>query len=108
VEDVVDIMVDHKQPITGAVYDLYETLGDALVKLASVVPYSLAMQIPELNLESLREIERLGFRCSKTGSSITTELQLYTSYADSPSLVMKVNELGWWKRLWVEWATEWW
>lgn len=91
VEDVIDIMVGEKQPLSGAVCDLYESLGDVLFKLSSSVPGIVGSLMPttadlndaDFSLRALRDVNMLGCTFGKIGSTFITELQLHCAYADS-------------------------
>lgn len=91
VEDTIDVMVGDKQPIHGIVYELYETLGSVLFKVASSVPSSVSGQIPstldldiaEFNLRPLRDVNMIGCSFGKIGSTTITEVQLHCAYEDS-------------------------
>ena len=91
VEDTIDVMAGDKQPISGIVYDLYETLGHPLFKVASLVPGSLTGQIPptadindaDFNVRPLRDVNMVGCTFGKMGSTIVTEVQLHCAYQDS-------------------------
>ncbi len=78
VMDVVDIMAGLEKPISGAVYDLYSRLGNALIKLASSVPQSLINQIPaeipigpaKLDISSFKDINCATLTLSNDKSAI--------------------------------------
>ena len=91
VEDTIDVMVGDKQPISGVVYELYETLGHPLFKVASSIPSSLTAQIPptadvdnsNIDLRHLRDVNMVGCTFGKMGSTVVTEVQLHCNYQAS-------------------------
>jgi len=91
VEDTIDVMVGDKQPISGVVYDLYQSLGSAFLKIAFSVPPSISAEIPateeiddfHLTLRPLRDVDMAGYAFSKIGSTTITEVELHCAYADS-------------------------
>lgn len=91
VEDTIDVMRGDKQPIYDGVYDLYESLGQAYLKMAFSVPLSITREIPateeidqlHLTLRPLRDINMVGYTFNKIGSTTITEVQLHCGYTDS-------------------------
>ncbi|MFC1893652.1 hypothetical protein ACFLYR_06470 [Chloroflexota bacterium] len=91
VEDTIDVMVGDKQPINGAVYDLYETLGDVVIKMASTVPSVITSQLPtrtdiegeDVNLQSLGNVTMVGLTFDKIDSTTITEVQLHCGLSTS-------------------------
>jgi hypothetical protein len=91
-------MLGDRQPVSGSVYNLYQTLGNVLFKLASSVPSSLAGQIPSTldldhtnaNLQPLKDVSMVGFTFGKAGSSTITEVQLHCV---SPSSAQGIDDL---------------
>lgn len=91
VRDVIDVTVGLEEPISGTVYDLYDQLGDALIKLASSVPESLTEQIPAempigpitLSLLCFRDIDSATLNLTKSEAIANTELCLVFSNEDS-------------------------
>ncbi len=91
VEDTIDVMGGDYEPISGVVYDLYESLGQVFLKMAFSVPTSISREIPatqniddlHLTLRPLRDVNIVGWTFDKIGSTIITEVQLHFDYTDS-------------------------
>jgi hypothetical protein len=106
VRDFIDVAVGLEEPMSGMVYDLYCELGDALVRLASIVPESLTEQIPAevpvgpatLSLLCFREIEYATLVIVKDEGIVNAELCLVfsneDSARDSQSLLWIASKLG--------------
>ncbi|MBA7574890.1 hypothetical protein ES708_16705 [subsurface metagenome] len=92
VEDTIDVMAGDYEPISGIVYNLYESLPQAYFKAAFSVPPSITREIPSgqeidqdlhLNLRPLRDVNIVGFTFGKIGSTTTTEVELHCTHIDS-------------------------
>lgn len=91
VEDTIDVISGNKQPISGIVYNLYESLPQAYFKAAFSVPPSITREIPStqdldglhLTLRPLRDVNMVGCTFNKIGSTTSTEVQLHCAYTDS-------------------------
>jgi len=85
VKDVIDTRLGSNRPISGTIYDLYEGLGDPLVKLAFNIPPELKREIPEtfeesgfsVNLLPLRDIATVSCVLDKRGEIITAKAELH-------------------------------
>ena len=92
VEDTIDVMAGDYEPISGIVYNLYESLPQAYFKAAFSVPPSITREIPSsqeidhdlhLNLRPLRDVNIAGCTFDKIGSTTITEVELHCTYTDS-------------------------
>ena len=93
VKDVIDVKVGRQEPMSGAVYNLYSQLDDALIKLASTVPGPLLERIPAeipigpltLSLLCFRDIEYTTLTLTKSDAIINTQARLVFTNEDSAS-----------------------
>lgn len=92
VEDTIDVMAGDYEPISGIVYNLYESLPQAYFKAAFSVPPSISREIPSsqeidhdlhLNLRPLRDVNIVGCTFDNIGSTTITEVELHCTYTDS-------------------------
>lgn len=92
VEDTIDVMAGDYEPISGIVYNLYESLPQAYFKAAFSVPPSITREIPSsqeidhdlhLNLRPLRDVNIVGCTFDNISSTTITEVELHCTYIDS-------------------------
>jgi hypothetical protein len=89
VKDVIQIKEGDRAALSGEVLDTYNELGNALVKLASVIPESRRGVLPSLSdgssidLSSFADVEKGGLVLAKEGQTISLKIKLYFTNSKS-------------------------
>lgn len=90
VKDVIQVKEGDRPPLSGDVLDTFNGLGDALIKVASVVPSDQIQQRlqgnfseSQINLSAFSDVERTGIALTKEAQAISFKADLY--FTDSQS-----------------------
>lgn len=93
VKDVIDV-AEGAPRLSGPVYDMYNSLGDAWVKVAAEMPEEKMCWVPEweipIGLEAFEDIEAVGFGFSKAGENLSIQTKLYFCDAESAADVKEM------------------
>jgi hypothetical protein len=89
VKDVIEVKEGDRAALSGEVLDTYNELGNALVKVASVIPESRRGVLPSLSdgssidLSSFADVEKGGLVLAKEGQTISLKVKLYFTNSKS-------------------------
>jgi len=82
VKDVIDVKVGDEPALSGEVLETYNGLGDALVKIAMVVPPQLTQEVPPI-VAPLADVEKAGVALTKNGELVALTIKLYLTSTES-------------------------
>lgn len=91
VKDAIDVSKGDREPVGGIILDVYNRLGDALIKCAFELPEEAREALTEelvpgeipISLEPFADIDMLGFSINKEADTITAQIESHFLNMDS-------------------------